>query len=139
MELTRQNIGNAGEYFVAYQLESRGITVVHANTKGFDLLAITPSGIPVPIQVKATTKTQRSQSSGRRKSGKVYYSIRYRFNLKRHDEFPLHAFVALDIPAFFLRNLATAPGSYPTNNVLDIAPSYFTDEAMEASIKEHLS
>jgi len=139
MQLTRQNIGNAGEYFVAYHLESRGVTVVHANTKGFDLLAITPSGIPVPIQVKATTKTQRSQSSGKPKTGKVYYSTRYRFNLKRHDEFPLHAFVALDIPAFFLRDLSTASGSYPTNNVVDIAPSHFTDEAMEASIKEHLS
>jgi len=138
MQLTRQNIGNAGEYFVAYHLESRGVTVVHANTKGFDLLAITPSGIPVPIQVKATTKIQRAQSSKPGPKRKTYYSTRYRFNLKRHDEFPLHAFVALDIPAFFLRDLSTASGSYPTNNVVDIAPSYFTDEAMEASIKEHL-
>ena len=137
MELTRQNIGNAGEYFVAYQLESRGITVIHANTKGFDLLAITPSGIPVPVQVKATTKIQKYQNVKR--ANKVYFTERYRFNLKRPDDYPLHAFVALDIPCFFLRNLVTASGSYPTNNVLDISPSHCTDEAMEASIKEHLS
>jgi len=134
MELTRQNIGNAGEFFVAYQLERNGITVVHANTIGFDILAIPPNGEHIPIQVKATTKIQRTQTG--RKSHKTYYSDCYRFNLRNAHKYPLHAFVAL---GFFLRDVTRPDGSYPKNNVIDIAPSLFTDEAMEASIKEHLS
>jgi len=137
MELTRQNIGNAGEFFVAYQLERRGITVVHANTIGFDILAIAFNGEHIPIQVKATTKTQRTQTG--RKAHKTYYSECYRFNLRNPDKYPLHAFVALDLPSFILRDVTRPDGSYPKNNVLDISPTYFTDEAMEASIKEHLS
>ena len=53
------SIGNAGEYFVAGELERRGLTaaVPMSNTKDFDILAINRSNNKqFAIQVKTTTK-----------------------------------------------------------------------------------
>lgn len=56
------NIGNAGEYFVAGELERRGFTVgvPMSNVKDYDLLCINPNGKQFALQVKTT-------SSGRNK------------------------------------------------------------------------
>ena len=53
------SIGNSGEYFVAGELERRGLTaaVPMSNTKDFDILAISRSNNKqFAIQVKTTTK-----------------------------------------------------------------------------------
>lgn len=53
------SIGNAGEFFVAAELERRGLTasVLMRNTKDFDILAINrETNNQYAIQVKTTTK-----------------------------------------------------------------------------------
>ena len=51
------NIGNAGEYFVAGELERRGFTVgvPISNVKDYDLLCINKNGRQFAIQVKTTS------------------------------------------------------------------------------------
>ena len=52
------NIGNAGEYFVAGELERRGFTVAlpMSNVRDFDVLAINrATGEQFAIQVKTTS------------------------------------------------------------------------------------
>ena len=50
------NIGNAGEYFVAGELERRGFTVgvPMSNVKDYDLLCINRNGKQFALQVKTT-------------------------------------------------------------------------------------
>lgn len=57
------NIGNAGEYFVAGELERRGLicAVPMSNVRSFDLLAINPETLEqFAIQVKTTGKKSKS-------------------------------------------------------------------------------
>ncbi len=51
------NIGNAGEYFVAGELERRGFTVgvPMSNVKDYDLLCINKNGKQFALQVKTTS------------------------------------------------------------------------------------
>lgn len=51
------NVGNAGEYFVAGELERRGFTVgvPMSNVKDYDLLCISNDGIQYALQVKTTS------------------------------------------------------------------------------------
>ncbi len=51
------NIGNAGEYFVAAELERRGFTVgvPMSNVKDYDLLCINRDGKQFALQVKTTS------------------------------------------------------------------------------------
>lgn len=51
------NIGNAGEYFVAGELERRGFTVgvPMSNVKDYDLLCINKNGKHFALQVKTTS------------------------------------------------------------------------------------
>lgn len=56
------NIGNSGEYFVAAELERRGLicAVPMSNVKVFDLLAINPDTLEqFAIQVKTTEKKSK--------------------------------------------------------------------------------
>lgn len=56
---TNVNTGNSGEYFVAGELERRGLTaaVPMSNTKDFDILAINRNNNnQYAVQVKTTTK-----------------------------------------------------------------------------------
>ena len=56
------SIGNAGEYFVAGELERRGYTVAvpMSNTKDFDILAINRDSLnQYAIQVKTTRKNEK--------------------------------------------------------------------------------
>lgn len=51
------NIGNAGEYFVAGELERRGFTVgvPMSNVKDYDLLCVNKDGKQFALQVKTTS------------------------------------------------------------------------------------
>lgn len=51
------NIGNAGEYFVAEELERRGFTVgvPMSNVKDYDILCINKNGKQFALQVKTTS------------------------------------------------------------------------------------
>ncbi len=51
------NIGNAGEYFVAGELERRGFTVgvPMSNVKDYDILCINKNGKQFALQVKTTS------------------------------------------------------------------------------------
>ncbi len=51
------NIGNAGEYFVAGELERRGFTVgvPMSNVKDYDLLCVNRNGKQFALQVKTTS------------------------------------------------------------------------------------
>lgn len=60
---TNVNIGNAGEYFVAGELERRGFTVAvpMSNVKDFDILAIDrETHKQIAIQVKTTGYKQKN-------------------------------------------------------------------------------
>ena len=50
------NIGNAGEYFVAAELERRGFTVgvPMSNVKDYDLLCVSKEGNQFALQIKTT-------------------------------------------------------------------------------------
>ena len=61
MDTNKISIGNAGEYFVAAELERRGFTVAvpMSNVKDFDILAISrETHKQFAIQVKTTVKKQ---------------------------------------------------------------------------------
>ena len=52
------NIGNAGEYFVAAELERRGFTVgiPMSNVKDYDILCANKNGKQFALQIKTTSK-----------------------------------------------------------------------------------
>ena len=56
MKVAKQNIGNAGEYFIAYLLSAKDciVTVTLGRTEGFDLLIVSPINITFKISVKTT-------------------------------------------------------------------------------------
>ncbi len=49
-----QNIGNAGEFYVASLLSAYDcvVTITLGRAEGFDLLVVNPKGHPLKIQVK---------------------------------------------------------------------------------------
>lgn len=55
--MNKINIGNAGEYFVAAELERRGFTVgvPMSNVKDYDLLCVNQEGKQFALQVKTTS------------------------------------------------------------------------------------
>lgn len=73
------NIGNAGEYFVAGELERRGFTVgvPMSNVKDYDLLCVNKDGKQFALQVKTTSdgknKWMLSRKNERILSDNVYY------------------------------------------------------------------
>ncbi|HEC39723.1 hypothetical protein LCGC14_1719860 [marine sediment metagenome] len=56
MKVAKQNIGNAGEYFIAYLLSANNciVTVTLGRTEGFDLLIVNPKNKTLKISVKTT-------------------------------------------------------------------------------------
>ena len=56
MKVAKQNIGNAGEYFVAYLLSANNciVTVTLGRAEGFDLLIVNPKNKTLKISVKTT-------------------------------------------------------------------------------------
>ena len=74
--------GNAGEYFVAGELERRGFTaaVPMSNTKDFDILAINRESYKqIAIQVKTTRYKQKVWSLGVKNENIVGDNIMYIF------------------------------------------------------------
>lgn len=73
------NIGNAGEYFVAGELERRGFTVgvPMSNVKDYDLLCVNKKGNQFAIQVKTTASGRNkwilSQKNESISSNNVFY------------------------------------------------------------------
>ncbi len=56
MKVAKQNIGNAGEYFIAYLLSANNciVTVTLGRAEGFDLLIVNPKNKTLKISVKTT-------------------------------------------------------------------------------------
>jgi len=57
----RQNVGNAGEFYIAYLLSARDcvVTVTLGRNEGFDLMVVNPKGNMLKISVKTSqTKTR---------------------------------------------------------------------------------
>lgn len=94
MKMNNINIGNAGEYFVAGELERRGFTVgvPMSNVKNYDLLCINKNGKQFALQVK-TTSDGRNKWILSRKNEKI--SAKNVFYVFVH----LHR---LDNPAYYI-------------------------------------
>ena len=76
------SIGNAGEYFVAGELERRGFTVAKpmSNVKDFDIFAYDrDSGTPFCIQVKTTCTSKKQWTLGPKNERMISDRIVYVF------------------------------------------------------------
>ena len=53
--ITKQNIGNAGEYYLASRLSAKNfvVTITLGRAEKYDILAINPKGRPIKISVKS--------------------------------------------------------------------------------------
>jgi hypothetical protein len=60
--VSKQNIGNAGEYFIAYLLSAKDciVTVTLGRNEGFDLLLVNPKNKTFKISVKTTLYNEKS-------------------------------------------------------------------------------
>ena len=79
---TNVNIGNAGEYFVAGELERRGFTVAlpMSNVKDFDILAIDrDTHKQIAIQVKTTWYKQKKWTLSKKNENLIGDDIFYIF------------------------------------------------------------
>lgn len=110
------DIGRAGEFLVAAELEQRGIRCHRVDLKGDDLWVKSALGKLLTMQVKTTMKP--SQDRGR--------PLCYAFTRVSGDA-QIFAYVALDLRLFILRNP-------PTGKTVRIKPFRFTQDAMESSI-----
>ncbi len=115
------DIGRAGEFLVAAELEQRGIRCHRVDLKGDDLWVKSAIGKLLTLQVKTTMKP--SQDRGR--------PLCYSFTRVSGDA-QIFAYVALDLRLFILRNP-------PTGKTVRIKPLEFTQDAMESSINRRIS
>lgn len=62
MKVAKQNVGNAGEFFIAYLLSANNciVTVTLGRTEGFDLLIVNPNNKTFKISVKTTFYKKKS-------------------------------------------------------------------------------
>lgn len=88
------NIGNAGEYFVAGELERRGFTVgvPMSNVKDYDLLCVNKEGKQFALQVKTTSDGRNKWMLAQKNENIIADNIFYIF-------VHLHQ---LDIPTYFI-------------------------------------
>ncbi|MBP6531801.1 MAG: hypothetical protein KA285_00880 [Bacteroidia bacterium] len=58
-ELSKQNIGNAGEYYIAFQLSLHNFitTITLGRAEKFDILTLSPSNQHVKLSIKTTQRT----------------------------------------------------------------------------------
>jgi hypothetical protein len=112
------DIGRAGEFLVAAELEQRGIRCHRVDLKGDDLWVKSALGKLFTLQVKTTIKAR--QDRGRPFS---YSFTRVSGNAQ------IFAYVALDLRLFILRNP-------PTGKTVRIKPFEFTHQAMENSVSK---
>jgi len=114
------DVGRAGEFLVAAELEQRGIRCHRVDMQDDDLWVKSASGELLTMQVKATLepRTERTRAA------------RYVFTRANGDA-QIFAYVALDLRLFILRTA-------PTGKTVRIKPAEFTPQAMADSIASHL-
>ena len=114
------NVGRAGEFLVAAELEKRGIRCHRVDMQDDDLWVKSASGELLTMQVKATIEPRRER----------YREARYVFTRANGDAH-IFAYVALDIRLCILR---TAPSA----KTVRIKTGEFTPQAMDDSIEAML-
>ncbi|KKL84106.1 hypothetical protein LCGC14_1968050 [marine sediment metagenome] len=84
MKVAKQNIGNAGEYFIAYLLSASNciVTVTLGRAEGFDLLIVNPKNKTLKISVKTTFYQTKSLIMAKKveeiKDSNLFYAfVRY--------------------------------------------------------------
>lgn len=96
------SIGNAGEYFVAGELERHGFTVAvpMSNTKDFDILAINRETYKqYALQVKTTRYRQKKWTLGKKNESLVGENIIYFFVSLNELDIPEYHIVPSEIVA----------------------------------------
>lgn len=96
------NIGNAGEYFVAGELERRGFTVAlpMSNVRDFDVLAINRStGEQFAIQVKTTSYKKKRWTLNKKSESLIGDNIVYVFVVLNELDAPEYHIVPSKIAA----------------------------------------
>ena len=114
------NVGRAGEFLVAAELEQRGIRCHRVDMKDDDLWVKSASGELLTMQVKATLEPRKER----------YREAHYVFTRANGDAH-IFAYVALSLRLFILRTA-------PIGKTVRIKPAEFTPQAMADSIEEHL-
>jgi len=114
------NIGRAGEFLVAAELEQRGIRCHRVDMQDDDLWVKSASGELLTMQVKATLEPRKER----------YREAHYVFTRANGDAH-IFAYVALDLRLFILRTA-------PRGKTVRIKPAEFTPQAMADSIAAHL-
>jgi len=114
------NVGRAGEFLVAAELEQRGIRCHRVDMQDDDLWVKSASGELLTMQVKATLDPRTER----------YRAARYVFTRANGDAH-IFAYVALDIRLFILSDA-------PSGKTVRIKPADFTRQAMDDSIKAML-
>ena len=101
------SVGNAGEYFVAGELERHGFTaaVPMSNTKDFDILAINRETFKqFAIQVKTTRYKQKKWTLGKKNEKLIGDNIIYFFVSLNELEIPEYHIVPSKIVAQTIKN-----------------------------------
>ena len=114
------NVGRAGEFLVAAELEQRGIRCHRVDMQDDDLWVKSASGELLTMQVKATIEPRADR---RRKPCYMF--------TRANGDAQIFAYVALDIRLFILRDA-------PIGKTVRIKPAEFTRQAMDDSIKAML-
>jgi hypothetical protein len=114
------NVGRAGEFLVAAELEQRGIRCHRVDMQDDDLWVKSSSGDLLTLQVKTTFTPRRDRGRP------LYYSF-----TRADSDAQIFAYVALDIRLFILRNA-------PSGKTVRIRPADFTRQAMDDSIQAML-
>ena len=114
------NVGRAGEFLVAAELEQRGIRCHRVDMEGDDLWVKSASGDIFTLQVKTTYKPRPDRNRP------LYYSF-----TRANGDAQIFAYVAMDIRLFILRGK-------PTGRTVRIKPADFTRQAMDDSIEAML-
>jgi len=114
------NVGRAGEFLVAAELEQRGIRCHRVDMQDDDLWVKSASGELLTMQVKATLEPRKER----------YREAHYVFTRANGDA-QIFAYVALDLRLFILRTA-------PRGKTVRIKPAEFTPQAMADSIAAHL-
>ena len=110
------NVGRAGEFLVAAELEQRGIRCHRVDMQDDDLWVKSASGELLTMQVKATLEPRKER----------YREAHYVFTRANGDAH-IFAYVALSLRLFILRTA-------PIGKTVRIKPAEFTRQAMDDSI-----
>ena len=114
------NVGRAGEFLVAAELEQRGIRCHRVDMQDDDLWVKSASGELLTMQVKATLEPRKER----------YREAHYVFTRANGDAH-IFAYVALNLRLFILRTA-------PRGMTVRIKPADFTRQAMDDSIEAML-